>query len=897
MVAYVSKTLLIVDGHSMAYRAFFALPVENFTTGSGQATNAIYGFLSMLTRLMDTEKPTHIAVAFDLPGGSFRNREYPEYKAGRDETPEDFKGQVSIINEFLQRMGIRTLTKEDYEADDILATLTRQGAEDDMRVYVASGDRDTFQLVTDRVTVIYPGRSASDLKYMTPEAIEEKYGVTPARYPEIAALVGESADNLPGVPGVGPKTAAQWLNKWDGLTNLLEHAGDIGGKRGEALRENLDRVISNRELNHLVDDLDLGVSMDQLEPVPADRAELEQLFDTLDFTRLRERVYRALQVEQEVQAEDDSVPAKRSLESVTVVEPGVSVSQWLKGRGPLALAYSGSGKPAAANLTGLALLDGTDALVADPSTLDAEQEQDFAAFFASNPQLTIHGAKGANHAFKAQGWTLPLPHFETELAAYLCRPDRRGYGLTDLAADYLGEEAGIVDDGALFSVSGMADGQVQGWAQDLADQALLVSRLEEPLRHRLEQQSMLELLTQLEIPTQRVLTRMEDVGVYMDTNILDELANDLAAGAARAQEDAFAAIGHEANLGSPKQLQVILFEELGMPKTRKTKTGWTTDAGALTDLFAKTGHPFLEALLRHRDNTKLLQMVDGLRAEIKEDGRIHTTFLQTVTATGRLASAEPNLQNIPTRTDTGRRVREAFVNGADYADLMSVDYSQIEMRIMAHLSEDDELIAAFNSGEDLHKTMASMVFGVPVEEVTSELRNRIKATSYGLAYGLSPFGLSRQLGISVPEAQELHSKYFERFGGIGRYLRDVVEEARETGYTETMLGRRRYFPELQADNRRVQEMAERAALNAPIQGSAADIIKLATNQVEALLEQGGYRSRILLQIHDELLLEIADGEREEVEQLVRQSMGQAVEMSVPLEVAVGVGHSWRDAAH
>ncbi|MFT0763401.1 DNA polymerase I [Actinomyces sp. F1_1611] len=899
MVAYVSKTLLVIDGHSMAFRAFFALPVESFTSKGGQATNAVYGFLSMLVRLIDTEHPTHIAVAFDVGRETFRNREYPEYKGGRDETPAEFKGQVEIITELLHRMGIRTLTKDDFEADDILATLTREGTEAGFRVLLASGDRDTFQLVNDQVTVIYPGRSASDLKYMDPAAIEERYGVVPERYPEIAALVGESADNLPGVPGVGPKTAAQWLNKFDGLENLLAEADQVGGKRGEALREHVEAVRRNRRLNRLVSDLDLGVEVGDLVPTEADYQGLQQLFDALDFTGLRSRVYQALQVEPNGlsepadSGEDDGVGLERTL----VVEPGQNVADWLRNRDHFALAYSGVGRPAAGDLTGFALLSEGEALVVDPAQLDPAQDRAFADFFASDPDLVIHEAKAATHAFAARGWQLPAPSFETELAAYLCRPDRRGYSLSELAREYLGEELEEADEGALFSAADLDENAEPGWVRRLAQQALLTARLEAPLRAQLDADQMTALLTTMEIPMQRVLARMEQAGVAMDLDVLDELAQELAAGAARAQEDAFAAIGHEANLSSPKQLQVILFEELGMPKTRKTKTGWTTDAGALTDLFAKTGHPFLEALLRHRDHTKLGQMVEGLRAEVKPDGRIHTTFQQTVTATGRLASAEPNLQNIPTRTATGRRVRGAFICGPDYEALMSVDYSQIEMRIMAHLSEDQELIAAFNSGEDLHRTMASMVFGVPVSEITSELRSRIKATSYGLAYGLSPFGLSRQLGVGVDEARDLHSRYFERFGGVGRYLHEVVEVARQTGYTETMFGRRRYFPELRSDSHRVREMAERAALNAPIQGSAADIIKIATNDVYQRLRDGKYRSRLLLQIHDELLLEIAPGERKEVEELVRESMGQAAEMSVPLEVAVGVGRSWKDAAH
>ncbi len=897
MVAYVSKKMLVVDGHSMAYRAFFALPVEKFTTSGGQSTNAIYGFLSMLTRLLDTESPSHIAVAFDLPSGSFRDKEYPEYKAGRSETPEEFKGQVSIISEMLSRMGIRTLTKEDYEADDILATLTKQGSQAGLEVLIASGDRDTFQLVSDSVTVIYPGRSASDLRYMTPEAVEERYGVPPVMYPEIAALVGETADNLPGVPGVGDKTAAQWLKKYGGLTNLLENADAIGGKRGEALREHLDDVRRNRRLNHLVDDVELGVDIPDLVPTAANHAELEDLFDTLDFARLRDRVYRALNVEREVVAEEQASQPDFSLKSVTIVGPETDVSAWLQDRSDFTLGYLASGRTAEQNLVGFALLSDGDVLAADPAHLDSVQEAVFARFFASDAGMAVHGAKPAMQAFQAQGWEFPPVSFETELAAYLVRPDRRGYRLDDLAAEYLGETVPEEDDGALFSLGEITEGSSPRWAQALADRAALTYRLVEPLRDILEKQDMLPLLTEVEIPTQKVLNGMEIAGIAIDMTVLETLAKEFREGVALSRADAYAAAGREVNLGSPKQLQVVLFEELGMPKTRKTKTGWTTDAAALTDLFAKTGHPFLEALLRHRDFAKLLQMVEGLMAEVRPDGRIHTTFQQTVTATGRLASSDPNLQNIPTRSDLGIRVREAFVNGPGYADLMSVDYSQIEMRIMAHLSEDAELIAAFKSGEDLHRTMAAMIFGVPVDEVTPELRARIKATSYGLAYGLSPFGLSKQLDVSVEEARELHAKYFERFGDIGRYLQEVVEEARVLGYTETMLGRRRYFPGLQDDSRRVQEMAERAALNAPIQGTAADIIKLATNRVERELEDGGFKSRLLLQVHDELVLEIAEGERDRVENMVRDAMGSAADLSVPLDVAVGVGHSWRDAAH
>lgn len=885
------NTVLVVDGHSMAFRAFYALPVENFTARGGQATNAVYGFIAMLVKLLETESPSHVAVAFDLSRHSFRTDEYPEYKGTRDETPEDFKGQVEVIEDLLANMGICTLTKENYEADDILATLAAQGPRQGMRVLLASGDRDTFQLVTDDVTVLYPGRSASDLQYMTPEAVEEKYGVTPQEYPDLAALVGETSDNLPGVPGVGAKTAAQWINKFGGLKGILEHVDDIGGKRGEALRENLPDVKRNRRLNRLVDDLDLDVTMDQLRLQSADFDALDQLFDTLEFSTLRKRVYRVLGREVDTQRASAIASGMPELvmKEVTIASPETDVEAWLSSyaSGTTALTFEGNGRVTEADLSVVGLYGNSHGLVFDATRLTLKQEEAVTAYLSGYPSLIIHGAKAAEHAFAARGWKLPPPVFDTQLAAYLARPDRRAYSFAEVVSQFLGEGTGGAEPATLFNTND----------KEPAEHALLLARLEPVLRDVLNTQEALPLLEGMEIPMQTVLGQMERAGIAMDLRVLEELSQELHGNVERARSDAYAAIGHEANLSSPKQLQVILFEELGMPKTRKTKTGWTTDAEALQDLFARTGHPFLEALLRHRDSSKLMQMVDSLIGEVQPDGRIHTTFQQTVAGTGRIASSDPNLQNIPARSDTGLRVRGAFVAGDEYASLMSVDYSQIEMRIMAHLSEDQKLIDAFNMGEDLHRSMAAMVFDVPVDEVTAALRSRIKATSYGLAYGLSAYGLSKQLGIGVDEARQLRERYFERFGGVGRYLQEVVAQARDTGYTETMFGRRRYFPDLQSTNRRVVEMAERAALNAPIQGSAADIIKIATVEVNNRLQQGHYRSRLLLQIHDELLLEIAEGEREEVEQLAREAMASPVNMSVPLEVAVGVGHSWKDAAH
>ncbi|WRS29781.1 DNA polymerase I [Actinomycetaceae bacterium MB13-C1-2] len=905
--------LLVIDGHSMAFRAFYALPVDRFVTSGGQHTNAVYGFLSMLVKLLDTDQPTHIAVAFDESRVSFRTELFPEYKGTRDSAPPEFAGQVELIREVLDAMGIKQTQVVNYEADDIIATLATEGVDEGYEVLVASGDRDTFQLVNDQTTVIYPGRSTSDLVYMTPARIEEKYGLPPAQYPEIAALVGETSDNLPGVPGVGAKTAAQWLAKFGGLDALLENAERVTGKRGEALREHLEEVKMNRRLNHLLTDMDLPFGPDDCVAERPDLMELQVLFDSLEFGSLQGRILKAMgplwgderqgPIEQTKEVEESSTEKEKER---ILVDPKTDLSRYL-GRFvaedgdsiPVALWGEGRLSTTDADLTGLALTSGPLTIVLDPAELSDEQGEAVAIFVATHSNLIVHGGKSLAHAMATRGWELATPSFDTELAAYLARPGLRSYDLAVVARQILRREVSGEDDGALLAIEDLegAEDSFGGPPARMAENARTVMDLVAPLRKFLAEHDQLSLLSELEIPVSGVLFEMERIGIAIDLPQLRGLRDEYAAETQRAAQDAYDAIGHETALGSPKQLQVVLFEELSMPKTRKTKTGYTTDAEALQELFIKTEHPFLEALLRHRDRTKLVQMIDSLLSVVQPDGRIHTTFSQTASVTGRLASSDPNLQNIPARSEAGIRIREAFVAGPGFENLMSVDYSQIEMRIMAHLSKDKDLIEAFNSGEDLHRTMASQVFGVPISEVTPELRNRIKATSYGLAYGLSPYGLSRQLGVSVEEATHLHHQYFDRFGGIGRYLHEVVEEAAQTGYTETMLGRRRYFPELRSDVRRVRENAERAALNAPIQGSAADIIKLAMIDVARRLHDGGYQSRMLLQVHDELVLEIASGESDEVANLVEEAMGNAVKLSVPLDVAVGEGHSWRDAAH
>jgi DNA polymerase-1 len=886
--------LLLLDGHSLAYRAFFALPVENFSTTTGQPTNAVYGFTSMLINVLRDEQPTHVGVAFDVSRDTFRQAEYSDYKANRSKSPDEFKGQVSLVKEVLEALRIATIEKEGYEADDVIATLATQAVAEGFEVLICTGDRDTLQLVGDSCTVLYPRKGVSDLARMTPEAVQEKYGVEPGRYPEIAALVGETSDNLPGVPGVGPKTAAKWINQYDGLENVIAHADLIKGKAGDSLREHLGDVIRNRRLNALVCDLPLPVTPTDLAVRPWDRQEVHKIFDGLEFRVLRDRLFATLESEEEVEEEGFTVEGARLGQG--------EVRAWLethaaKPGARLGLHVQGSWRAGTGDVFALALAatDGTAAWV-DAEQVTPEDDKALAEWLgdASYPKV-LHDAKGPMLALSARGWPLRGLERDTALSAYLARPDQRSYDLADLTLRYLKRELRqeAADDGQLSFDSLGEDSS--GDTSML--QARAVLDLAAALDEELEERGGTRLLADVELPLVHVLAELERTGVAVDVEQLEELEAHFAGEVKQAADEAFDVIGKEINLGSPKQLQVVLFEELNMPKTKRTKTGYTTDADALQQLYVKTEHPFLLHLLRHRDVSRLRQTVEGLLKTVQPDGRIHTTFNQTIAATGRLSSTDPNLQNIPVRTEEGRRIREAFVVGEGYESLMTADYSQIEMRIMAHLSEDDLLIEAFRSGRDFHSVTAARVFDVDAAEVTPEMRAKIKAMNYGLAYGLSAYGLSQQLGIETGEARGLMDEYFETFGGVRDYLAGIVDEARKCGFTETIMGRRRYLPDLTSDNRQRREMAERMALNAPIQGSAADIIKVAMLNVDRALKDSDLRSRMLLQVHDELVLEVAPGEREGLEQLVRAEMGKAAELRVPLDVSVGTGRSWHEAAH
>jgi DNA polymerase-1 len=726
--------------------------------------------------------------------------------------------------------------------------------------------------------------------------VVEKYGLTPVQYPDFAALRGDPSDNLPGIPGVGEKTASKWIIEYGSLQALVDDVDSVRGKVGDALRANLASVVRNRELTDLVRDVPLAQTPDTLRMQPWDRDQIHQLFDHLEFRVLRDRLFDTLAaVEPEV---DEGFDVRGG-----ALEPG-SVGQWLAEHiadgGRSGLAVVGTHQPYDGDATALAIAaaDGDGSYI-DTTTLTPDDDAALAAWLADpDKPKALHEAKLASHDLAGRGWTLNGVSSDTALAAYLVRPGQRSFTLDDLSLRYLRRELRAeTSEQQQLSLLDDNEGVDEQAVQTAVLRARAVVDLADALDAELARIDSTSLLAEMELPVQRVLAGMEAAGIAVDLDQLGSLQSQFGDQIRDAAEAAYAVIGKQINLGSPKQLQVVLFDELEMPKTKRTKTGYTTDADALQSLFDKTGHPFLQHLLAHRDVTRLKVTVDGLLNSVAGDGRIHTTFNQTIAATGRLSSTEPNLQNIPIRTDAGRQIRDAFVVGAGYAELMTADYSQIEMRIMAHLSRDEGLIEAFNTGEDLHSFVASRAFGVPIDEVTGELRRRVKAMSYGLAYGLSAYGLAAQLKISTEEAKVQMDQYFSRFGGVRDYLLDVVEQARKDGYTSTVLGRRRYLPELDSSNRQVREAAERAALNAPIQGSAADIIKVAMIEVDKALAASELTSRMVLQVHDELLFEVAAGEREQLEALVRDKMGGAYPLDVPLEVSVGYGPSWDTAAH
>jgi DNA polymerase-1 len=848
------KKLLLLDGHSLAYRAFYALPVDNFMTSTGQHTNAIYGFASMVINLIRDEKPTHIATAFDVSRKTFRSEKFPEYKANRATIPDEFRSQISYINELLDALRIPHFELEGYEADDVIATFVDRFKKE-CDVIICTGDRDSFQLVSEGVTVLYPKKGVTELARMTPEAVFEKYGLTPTQYPDFAALRGDPSDNLPSIPGVGEKTATKWIQEFGSLKELVAKVDSVPGKAGEALRNSLSSVLTNRELTQLRHDLPLNPALGEIEWQGVDANHVNKLFDTLEIKALKERIAALGGV-------SDQQPAPASEVKVREV-----------GRKELEKLLPATG------LIPLVLSEDSAAISISPLEVITISLSEISDLLKREDRWVIHGAK-----YWIRSGVLSRVAVDTEIASYLLNPGSRDLEIVDVLRKFCGIELPVTSND-LFT---------EDWNPCAAAHLLT---LWDYLNKELQRHNSLRLYQELEIPTMEILSRMESLGIGVEKKKLSELRSYFETEENLQIKKAYDSVGHEFNVASPKQLQSVLFEELALPKTKRIKTGYSTDAESLEWLFATTHHPVLEALLRVREVSKLKTTIEGLLTAVEVDNRIHTTFQQTITATGRLSSTEPNLQNIPIRTEEGRRIRDCFVAQEPYIDLLTADYSQIEMRIMAHLSDDHELLEAFRSGEDLHSTVASQVFNVKVTEVDADMRRQIKAMSYGLAYGLSSYGLAQQLDISPTDASILMGKYFERFGGIQSYLKEVVKIARDKGYTETIMGRRRYLPDLNHENRQRREVAERMALNAPIQGSAADIIKVAMVNVERAIVSDKLKSRLLLQVHDELIFEVAIGEHEELEKLVRREMGSAFPLKAPLDVNVGFGKSWDQAAH
>ncbi|BDS50468.1 DNA polymerase I [Rhodoluna lacicola] len=897
MNANPKPTLLLIDGHSLAFRAFYALNPDNFKTKDGQHTNAVHGFISMLLNILQAEKPTHLAVAFDLSRGSFRTQEYPEYKGTRGETPPEFIGQTELLQEALAAMNIKTITRENFEADDILASLADQSADKGFSVFVVSGDRDTFQLISDNTTILYPIKGVMNLARMDDAAVLEKYGIHARQYPDLAALVGETSDNLPGIPGVGPKTAAKWLQQFGDLNAVLDAADSITGKVGENLREHRELAVRNRRLNHLIRDLEFEFDQSALELGGVDEDAVRQVFAKLEFKTLTERVLRLRgskpkdNTDGAVKAFEDAFETSKtdaifeelqipSAEKLT----SAKLTDWLKSvSGTVGLSFEISEQ----NITAVGFATESVRKYWEPNS--SQELKKIIEPWLKDPACikAIHGAKDFSKLLFDLEIEFAGLDYDTLLLAYLLNPVRKDFTLDELALEYLGTVVKRGDPNQLIAEE----------TTDVSLDAWLTISLAPKLYEQVKDQEQLHVYAQVELPTNLSLARMEHFGISVDVKKLNELFERLTGEVATIAKSAYEIIGHEINLASPKQLQTVLFDELGMTGTKQVKTGFSTNAAALTELYEQTEHPFLARLLEHREVTKIRQIVETMLKAVAQDGRIHTNYVQTGTSTGRLSSENPNLQNIPIRSQRGREIRDAFVAGQGFETLLSADYSQIEMRIMAHLSEDSGIIEAFKTGEDLHRFVGSRLFGVEPQDVTTSMRGTVKAMSYGLVYGLSEYGLAKQLRISNAEAKQLMADYFARFGGVKRYLASVVDEAKTKGFTVTTFGRRRPFDDLNSKIFQVRENARRAALNAPIQGTAADIMKLAMNAIDQKMQESGLKSRMLLQVHDELVFEVAKGELDTLKDLVTKQMEQVVELSVPLEVQIGIGKSWDQAAH
>jgi len=879
--------LLLIDGHSLAYRAFYALPTD-LATKAGTITNAVYGFTSMLVKVLTDERPDFIVVAFDTGAPTFRDAMDAEYKAGRKETPAVFSAQLPLIREVLDTLRIPVLTKEGVEADDVIATLATEADQAGFDVIVVTGDRDTFQLVHDpHVKVLYNKRGVSDYAlYDEAGIVERTGGVTPAQYPDYAALRGDTSDNLPGVPGIGEKTAAKLITTYRSLEGILEHLDELQPRVRQNLGEMRERVLLNREMSVLRRDVDVGVDITELRPETFDREQARVLFDQLEFRTLWTRLLEAVgETAVEVESETLATEVEVIPDAAAAVERLRAVAD--AGR-RVALEPSWIGTPGQRGLAGLAVADDDGRvtylrgeLLNDPGVAAAGR----ALLAADGPPLIAHRAKDLIHGL---GDDIRSLHQDTALMAYLLDPAEGKYRLEDLALRYLSLEITSPD-----VEEGQLDLDGQAGIDETGRRAVAILRLADVLSEALAARELTDLYDRIERPLVRVLAKMEEAGIRIDQPFLDELRSELAKECDQLMRQIWAHAGEEFNVNSTPQLRTILFDKLGLTPVKKTKTGASTDADSLQKMVDE--HPIVEDLLRYREVEKLRSTyADALPPLVRSDGRVHATFKQTDTTTGRISSEAPNLQNVPVRTADGREFRRVFIADAGWG-LLTADYSQIELRVLAHLAEDPGLTEAFDRGADIHTTTAATVFHVAERDVDSAQRRFAKVVNYGLAYGMEAYGLGSRLGIPTEEAREILDAYFDGFPNVAEFMARTVREAKERGYTTTIFGRRRQITELASDNFRIRQMGERMAQNAPVQGSAADIFKLAMIDVDRALDAAGSKTRMLLTVHDELVFEVPEAERADVEALIRDVMQAVTELSVPLVVDVGFGPNWAQA--
>ncbi len=870
--------LALLDGHSLAYRAFYALPPD-LATPSGQVTNAVFGFTSMLIKLLDDEKPDALAVAWDRREPTFRSEAYPEYKATRESAPDLFRSQVPIIREVLEAMQIPQVSAAGFEADDVIATLVDDGRDLGYDVLVVTGDRDAFQLSSDDVTVLYTKRGISDTVHATPEWISERYGVGPERYVEYAALRGDTSDNLPGVPGVGEKTAAKLLTQHASLEELYKHLGDMTPKLRENLESSRDQVMLNRDLMTMVRD----VPFDELSPsdlvlTPFDRDKVRTLFDELAFRSLWQRLEELGGVSE----------AERAVEDVEVITA------------------TSSSQAASLSSDGTIAVDAVwsdDALVGfvvagDPAVyVPLDLSESLLKGLEVSEGVVVHDGKALLRALLESDLPLPQVAFDTMLAAWIVNPAQRAPSIEDLALRELGVEVGAVDEeGSTTSQGAFVFEEADLGLESSARRSLAAARLVDPLREQMKARGGDALFDSVELPLLPILARMEHVGVGLDVPFLSEVGVDLQQRIAGLQEEIHDLAGHTFNVNSTLQLRKVLFEELGLPILTKTPKGApSTNASVLEKLSDQ--HDIVAKLLLFRELDKLRSTyVEALVSLVGDDGRLHGRFNQTGAATGRLSMERPNLQNIPARSEEGRAIRKAFT-AAEGSTLLVADYSQIELRILAHLSQDPGLIEAFENDIDIHAATAARINDVDPSDVTDDMRRTSKMINFGLLYGMEAYGLAQRLDIDRAEAQSHIDGYFLQFPEVKAFMSGIVDEARNTGFTTTILGRRRYLPELNSGSSRDRQMGERMALNAPIQGSAADIIKKAMIDLDRLLVDGGFGAEIILQIHDELVLEVPADEIEAVTRLTIDTMEGVTSLSVPLKISYGAGPTLADAGH